>query len=331
MLNRIHFALLPRPAATLMMLAILAPTLTLAAQAQSLTWKKLSPLQSPAARAASAMAYDPVSKKVVLFGGFTANRYLNETWTFDGSTWTQQSPSAAPSARAAASIAFDRKTHKLVLFGGFDGSNYLGDTWLWDGATLTWTQAHPKTLPTAVTGPMLFPDPVGPHVDMFGGFDGMFYQNITWRWTGTNWRNLNPSTTPYARSAGVAALDAGRKSVVLFGGLGSLRTDNTWTWDGANWAQQSPSLQPTTRYYMGSAFDPLLREVIVFAGGVGGVDENSTWAWTGTDWTQLQPAKSPAARESLGMAYDAASRQLLIFGGDSPSKFFHDTWKLVGH
>jgi hypothetical protein len=82
---------------------------------------------------------------------------------------------------------------------------------------------------------------------------------------------------------------------------------------------------------MGSAFDPLLHEVIVFAGGVGGADENSTWAWTGTDWTQLQPAKSPAARESFGMAYDAASRQLLIFGGDSPSKFFHDTWKLVGH
>lgn len=299
-----------------------------AAEASSLTWKQMSPKKSPSARAAFAMAYDPVSKKVVLFGGYN-NSYLNETWTFDGTTWTQQNTKVAPPVRAASSMAFDQKTRKLVLFGGFNGSQYLGDTWLWNGATSKWTQAKPKTSPTAVTGPMLFTDPIYGHADEYGGFDGTFYQLDTWRWTGSNWKQLNPGTSPWARSSAVIGLDVARKNVVLFGGLGDVRTDNTWTWDGTNWTQQSPSTQPPTVYYPGTAYDPVLKEVVTFGGGSGGQDQNGTWAWTGTDWTQLQPGKAPAAREALGMAYDAASHQVLIFGGQS-SGYFNDTWKLVG-
>lgn len=36
-----------------------------------------------------AMAYDDVSKKVILFGGYDATSYLNETLAWDGATWTQ--------------------------------------------------------------------------------------------------------------------------------------------------------------------------------------------------------------------------------------------------
>jgi len=301
------------------------------AEAQTVTWKQLSPKTSPSARAFSAMAYDPVSKKIVLFGGFDGNSHLKETWTFDGTTWARQKTSVSPSGRAAASMAFDRVTRRLVLFGGFDGAHYLGDTWLWDGATSRWTQAHPKSSPTAVTGPMLFADPKNGHADEFGGFDGKLYQLTTWRWTGKNWVELHPTNTPGARAFAVAALDSVRKNVVLFAGLGDVRTDNTWTWDGTDWTQQSPSVQPPTRYGAGSAFDPKLKMVTIFGGGVGGVDQNQTWAWTGTDWTQLNTSKSPAARESMGMAYDAASGQLLVFGGVAGNTLFGDTWKLIGH
>jgi hypothetical protein len=317
--------------AAVLAISVMSPAFVSKAEAQPVTWKQLSPTSSPSAREASAMAYDPVSKKTVLFGGFNGTIYLNQTWTFDGTTWTRQKTTIAPSARAASSMAFDRVTRKLVLFGGYDGAHYLGDTWLWDGATSKWTHVHPKTSPTAVTGPMLFTDPKDGHADQFGGFDGMFYQLITWRWTGTNWIQLNPSNTPGARSIAVAALDSARKNVVLFGGLGDVRTDNTWTWDGINWTQQSPTVQPPTRYGAGSAFDPHLQMVVVFGGAVGGTDQNQTWAWTGSDWTQLTTPRFPAARESMGMAYDASSGQLLVFGGLAGNTFFHDTWKLVGH
>ena len=124
-------------------------------------WIELSPTNSPPARSALAMTYDPVSGKTIAFGGFDGTGYLNDTWSFDGTTWTHIATQSAPPARAAAQMTYDSVVQKVVLFGGFDGTHYLGDTWLWDGSTLQWTQATPAHHPPAVTGPMLFPDPNG--------------------------------------------------------------------------------------------------------------------------------------------------------------------------
>jgi hypothetical protein len=111
--------------------------------APAASWKKLSPAGSPTARAAHAMAYDPVGHDVVMFGGFDATSYLADTWTFDGTSWNQATPATSPTARAGAAMADDSVTGQLVLFGGYDGSSYLGDTWLWDGATSTWRSRSP--------------------------------------------------------------------------------------------------------------------------------------------------------------------------------------------
>ena len=91
------------------------------------------------------MAYDPVSKKIVVFGGI-GNTYRNDTWTFDGTAWTKEHPPMAPPVRTGAAMLFDRKTKKVVMFGGYDGghtnASFLRDTWLWDGATSTWTEVN---------------------------------------------------------------------------------------------------------------------------------------------------------------------------------------------
>ena len=65
------------------------------------TWVQLSPGSSPPARSYLAMAYDPVSGKIIMFGGFDGVGYLNDTWTFDGVTWTQVATNTPPPARAA--------------------------------------------------------------------------------------------------------------------------------------------------------------------------------------------------------------------------------------
>src|SRR5207248_1688339 len=126
-----------------------------AAHFSLLDWIELSPNDAPPARSYLAMTYDPVSGKIIAFGGFDGTGYLNDTWSFDGTSWAQIATQSAPPARAAAQMTYDSVTQEVVLFGGYDGTNYLGDTWLWDGSTLQWTQATPKHHPTAVTGPML--------------------------------------------------------------------------------------------------------------------------------------------------------------------------------
>ena len=111
-------------------------------------WIELSPNDPPPARSYLAMTYDPVSGKIIAFGGFDGTGYLNDTWSFDGTNWTQIATQSAPPARAAAQMTYDSVTQKVVLFGGFDGTNYLGDTWLWDGSTLQWTEATPDHHPS---------------------------------------------------------------------------------------------------------------------------------------------------------------------------------------
>ena len=292
------------------------------------TWVQLSPKHSPTRRAACAMAYDPVSQKIVMFGGFYRGGYYGDTWTFDGTDWKRQKTAVAPSARAAAALAFDSTLQKLILFGGWDGQQYLGDTWEWDGATASWTPTSPAKSPKPMTGPMVFTDPRTGRVDTYGGFDGRFYSLTTWRWRDGSWHKLFPDSFPSARGSAVLATDPVRKQTVLFGGLADVNPNNTWTYDGKTWTQQFPSSQPSYRFFAGATYDPRFEGVLAF-GGFSGGDVNDTWLWNGSDWLQVFPASAPPGRESLGMAFDGAHQQTVIFGGLNGGTLLRDTWALL--
>jgi hypothetical protein len=71
----------------------------------------------------------------VLFGGRDATqRWLDDTWEWDGTTWTRHMITG-PSARFGHGMAYDSARAVTVLCGGVAGET---DTWEWDGAT--WTQ-----------------------------------------------------------------------------------------------------------------------------------------------------------------------------------------------
>jgi hypothetical protein len=54
-------------------------------------WGKLQPARSPSPRMVHALAYDASRKRVVLFGGTTAQATVEETWEWDGLTWSSHS------------------------------------------------------------------------------------------------------------------------------------------------------------------------------------------------------------------------------------------------
>ena len=51
-------------------------------------WSEVSLEGHPSPRGSPAMVYDPVRKRIILYGGFASNRNdLNDTWEWDGSEW----------------------------------------------------------------------------------------------------------------------------------------------------------------------------------------------------------------------------------------------------
>ena len=52
-------------------------------------WRELSPADSPSERASPAMGYDPLRKRMVLYGGFASRSTdLDDTWEWDGQNWS---------------------------------------------------------------------------------------------------------------------------------------------------------------------------------------------------------------------------------------------------
>lgn len=309
--------------ASLVAVALFAPALLHAAN-----WVQISTAKSPPPRSYCAMAFDPVSNKVVLFGGLGSTSNLNDTWTFDGTNWAQINAPVAPPVRNGATMAFDRPTKKLIMFGGFDANTYLQDTWIFDGATSTWTQAQMTKSPPRGTGAMLFTDPLSGRAMMFGGYNAgniVPVYNNTWQWSGSLWKKLNPSVVPYPRAWGTATLVADGKNVVLTGGTGdTIRSDNTWTWDGKNWTMQAPATQVPAYIGAGSSWDPAAKAAILFGGTA------ETWSWNGATWTQIVPTNSPSSRSAMGMAYDPATNQTIIFGGQlDTGPLVNETWQLL--
>ena len=90
-------------------------------------WTMKSPANNPPPAAAAAMGYDPIVRRVLLFGGI--GNPDNSVWTWDGSTWSKLAFPIAPARRSFAMMAFVPELGGSLLFGGL-ASGYRDDTWL---------------------------------------------------------------------------------------------------------------------------------------------------------------------------------------------------------
>jgi hypothetical protein len=193
----------------------------------------------PPARFGAAAAYDPVHKKVVVFGGCTdlTAAPLGDMWTFDGTTWANVGGTLPP-ARCLGQMAFDAVSQTIVLEGGENLSVARSDTWTWDGTT--W---HAEAAGPAVSAAAIGFDETTQSVILFGGFsagasvsDGVLV-NDTWQWNGSAWSKKAVIGAPSAIAGAAAAWDSGRGRLVMFGGKNEFgeSAGAAWEWDGTRW------------------------------------------------------------------------------------------------
>ncbi len=135
------------------------------------TWTDLKLARQPSQRANSQLVFDPVAKKVVLFGGDQLHQLLADTWTFDlaNREWQQVATSRCPTPRAGHSLVWLPKSQRVLLLGGYGYTSDTGyvaglyqplpfEAWVFDTATGSWDlikQYEPKTSPVGPANGML--------------------------------------------------------------------------------------------------------------------------------------------------------------------------------
>ncbi|MEZ4364865.1 MAG: hypothetical protein R2939_01095 [Kofleriaceae bacterium] len=167
----------------------------------------------------------------------------------------------------------------------------------------------------------------------------------TWRWTGSVWSQVMPTTSPAAvgdmvfdASRGQVVLvngsqtvawtgstwsqialvpefgagpprvgyDAANGQLVLFSATLEIGGDETFVLEGSTWVQRTTTQDPEG--VDGTfAYDPLRQRLLYYDG--------QTWSWDGADWTKLVLSGDPPRRDLGGLVYQATHGRVLLLGG----------------
>lgn len=190
-------------------------------------WARLSD-DGPSARAEAAGAWDPVRRRLLVFGGYTIRngvvQAMGDTWEFGEGRWVHHEVSG-PAARHGATAAFDPVSQEVVLFGG---NGAMSDTWLWNGAR--WRRGNGES-PGRYNAASTTVHPGGP-VLRFGGWTGAERSADSWEWRGAAWTPAEGAAPP-ARNHAALAFDWNRGRAVLVGGHDGSRVFGD-VWERAN-------------------------------------------------------------------------------------------------
>jgi N-acetylneuraminic acid mutarotase len=271
------------------------------------TWTELQPSGTvPPGRCDYAAAYDPVSQRLILFGGFDGpSTYVNgeqvsddpaaDTWAYDpaANSWTELKPSGTvPVARTGPVMAYDPSSGRMIMFGGSSGeTDQHNDTWAYDPTANSWTELSPSgNLPAGRVCPAMAYDPATQRMIMFGGYYVGSELNDTWAYNpaANAWTELNPSgTVPPARHFHAMVCDPSTGRMIMFGGTGDTGyLNDTWAYH--------PATNTWTKF--------------------------SVWS------NSVFQGAAPAPRAGSSLVYDPSGARLIVFGGSGSDGDFNDIY-----
>lgn len=211
---------------------------------------------APPARYGAALGFDPVSERLILFGGATAGTQahpadaerLSDTWAWDGTSWAELHPATSPPSLYGARLVADPASGHLLLLSGsgqMDAGGVLlqQGMWSWDGQNWSRAGDMPLQMPFAAVGV----DPTTRQV-LLSGYDSTYPTQCG--------RSACPALAPIDRAG-------------------------AYVWNGSRWT--SAAGQAPEWYGGGTAFDPITGQVISAGGSVSN-GLQSTFGWDGRQW-----------------------------------------------
>ncbi len=261
--------------------------------------------QRPSRRSEQSGAFDPISGKLVMFGGsfavpvncgFPASTFETETWIYDTKcdSWRLHKGKTPPARARSAGVYRSKGPNPMLI----------------------------------VTGGRYRPGKSGSYTlrDDLWGYD---FGNEAWI------ELAQTKKRPAARANASIAYDSTNDALLLFGGntsksgLQISAQQDTWLFDFENsaWKQLAAAQPPKRRLWAGTLYDPKRKRMVIFGGGDATAFANTAkymddlWALstdgTHATWKRIDMGSNtrPDGRFWADLAYDAKNDRYIMFGG----------------
>jgi uncharacterized protein (TIGR03437 family) len=313
-----------------------------AALAQPLSYTQLSTsTPPPSPRVDGAIAYDPSTRRLYLFGGRDST-FRNDLWFYSLAErrWQEvESAGPKPPARLGHTLAYDPVRRRLILFGG-QASGFFSDVWAFDTARQVWTQLAPsQSGPSNRYGHSMIYDPPRDRIVVSHGFTNAGRFDDTWAFDlSTNrWRDISPSgPRPLRRCLHHAVHDPVNGRMLLYGGCaspsGPCPLGDLWAFDldTHRWRELTTAQNPPPREHYGRAYDAVRNRFLIFGGSGQGL-LNDTWTYDSASATwspALLEGPAPSPRSRHESAYDSVRNTIFFFGGQTSAGLSNELWML---
>lgn len=298
----------------------------------------------PARKSHSAI-YDPVGKKMLIFGGAGKEGLLSDTWVFDieKKVWQKIEVKHSPSARWGHSAIYDESNKQMLIFGGYaEKGGSLSDVWAFNIENKEWKKIKIKETPPARHGHSAIYDPVNKQMIIFGG-KGNKPLGDTWTFgiEKRSWEEIAANKESPPPSFGHSAIyDSANKKMVIFIGTA------TWIYDieplqdnsptglsvpkaslKKEWTEKSGIFE-ISAFSFSAVYDSANKQMIIFGSGIQGSLLADTWIADieKDEWNKVDIEKVPAGRTRHSVIYDSKNKQMIIFGGTNRNEILSDIW-----
>jgi len=300
---------------------------------------------NPFPRSYPELAYNPLTRKVMLYGGVKNNKVMADTWEWDGKTWKMANSGPSPDLQrnagqpgrfAGQAMTYDPFKQKMMMLGGRYG--FMNDrqydsrtdkVWHYDAAT-GWTSTYstPAAFPKeAGFNSALVTVKEGTHmgvyfVGMSNYISGDWRNSDIWKWDGTQFKVVATSALPYATGRTVSNVyawwDETKQRIGVSFGNWDTQHKRIFEWSPASntWAVQNLSTAaPQSMYGSYPCYDKERKELVDYGGVYANNNYNSApnrrsfdlWLWNGTTWRSAMPQHDPSGQAVLSPLNNAGA------------------------
>ncbi|MGH9171148.1 MAG: hypothetical protein ACRD0Z_09795 [Acidimicrobiales bacterium] len=233
-------------------------------------WEEEHGAVHPPPLSGATMAYDPITKSVVLYGGSTnLITGSDATWVWSNGRWSQQVGVNPPDISSPALSAYSGVNRGIILFEA-NVSGGSGQTWLWRAGD--WRRLTVKSTPPVSLARMTADPSTGEPLLFTGGLDILpppYEPAQSWIWTGSSWHRV--STPPNLRETAFfdTAYDPLLSGILLVGGAPietNVALTTAWLWRKGSWHELDEQGKPPANCNGALAFDAPSNDLLLFGG-----------------------------------------------------------------